>query len=67
MSLEGSHTGLLDTLHASGCDGTEYSACRPVINPQLLADPDPEATPFWVIRMEWCSECGAADWDFVGR
>ena len=48
---------LLDPFHKRGCDGTEYSACRPVF--------DPEAVGIEVVFMKWCGECGAADWETV--
>lgn len=48
--------GLLDRLHARGCDGQEYSVCRPVARGDAVA----------VIYTEWCGECGAADWELVG-
>lgn len=67
MSLQGSHRGLLDELHVQGCDGREFATCRPVPNLYQLVTKGPDETPFWVICMEWCAECGAADWEYVGR
>lgn len=52
---------LLDDLHAQGCDGTEYSACRPVV----VDDPRLREQTVEVVYMEWCGECGAADWEYV--
>lgn len=51
----GSHTGLLDRKHASGCDGKEFSTCRPVEFRNGVA----------IVYVTWCGECGAADWDFI--
>lgn len=53
---EGAHTGLLDGLHASGCTGQEYSACRAVPNGDK---------GFLVVFMTWCGDCGAADFEEV--
>lgn len=70
MSLQGAHRGLLDGLHASGCDGTEYSACRPVVVPAggerepTYHDHD-RGAEIVVVLMVWCSECDAADWEVV--
>lgn len=47
--------GLLDERHARGCDGKEFCTARPV----------PFGSGFAVVYMEWCSECGAVDWDYV--
>lgn len=65
--IQGHHLGLLDELHATGCDGKEYSTCEVVPNMQLYYEHDPDETPFFVLYLEWCGECGAADFDFVGR
>jgi hypothetical protein len=59
--------GLLYDLHANGCDGTEYSACRPVVVPDKEgghADFD-RASTIEVVMMAWCSECHAAEWEVV--
>lgn len=56
MALHGSTGGLLDGRHASECNGTEYSACRPV--------KDSDGNPI-VVLMEWCGGCAAADWEVV--
>lgn len=67
MTRQGSEIGLLHGLHASGCSGTEYSACRPVVVPSddpSFSDWD-RGSDLEVIIMTWCSDCGAADWDFV--
>lgn len=54
--------GLLDDLHAPRCDGTEYSAVRP----KLIPDIDREGgVRLGAIFMAWCGECGAADWEVV--
>lgn len=71
MSRPGSNLhSLLDELHASGCDGQEFINCRPVVVP---AGGNEEPTYFdrdrgaeiVVVVMEWCGECGAADWEVV--
>lgn len=54
----GHYKSLLDPLHADGCDGTEYSAVRPVRTPE-------SADGFEVLYLAWCGECGAADWEAV--
>lgn len=65
MTREGSNIGgLLRGLHGSECAGQEYSTCRPV--PNVRARDDPDETPFYVLYMAWCGECGAAEWDFIG-
>lgn len=56
MAREGHFTNLLDDLHAPDCDGTEYSACRPVVV---------EETEVHAVYMEWCGECGAADKELI--
>lgn len=62
MSKQGSlQYGLLHDLHADRCDGTEYSACRPVV----YSPKDQPGDEWHVLYMAWCGECGAADWDFV--
>ena len=52
---------LLDPLHKRGCDGTEYSACRPV----ATGRDDVEVPTFEVVYVAWCGECGAADYETV--
>lgn len=70
MSRPGDHRGLLDPLHASGCDGREFSTCRPVVVPSW-GDEEPtylgkdRGAEIVVIFMAWCEECGAADWEAV--
>lgn len=60
MALDGSHEGLLDGRHAPGCDGQEYSACRPVMKD------DPRRSPeIVVVLMVWCGDCSAADYEVV--
>lgn len=62
MSLEGTHfTGLLRTLHAEGCDRPEVVVCRPVVLPPV----EYESPSIEVVRMAWCEDCGAADWEVV--
>lgn len=56
MARSGRHRNLLEELHARGCDGTEYSACRPA---HLAED------VIVVFYMEWCGACGAADYERV--
>lgn len=46
---------LLHDFHADGCDGQEYSTCRPVAWGTAVA----------IVYCEWCGECGAADYDLV--
>jgi hypothetical protein len=71
MSRSGSRLGLLDQLHAGGCDGQEYSACRPVVvpagafNEPTYADHADRGADLVVVFMAWCGECGAADWEVV--
>lgn len=65
MSREGSAAvGLLYDLHGEGCDGTEYSSCRPVVVPSEHPERGMSAK-IEVVYMEWCGECGAADWEAV--
>lgn len=62
MALHGSHHGLLDEKHATGCDnGTEYSAMRPVV----VDDPEHPGETIVVMLMEWCGDCSAADYEIV--
>lgn len=61
MSRRGSEIGgLLYDLHADGCDGTEYSTCRPVVVPERDGGYRIEA-----VFMAWCGDCGAADKEVV--
>lgn len=53
--------GLLYQLHADGCDGREFSTCRPVV----MDDPDDVGQTIEVVIMAWCEDCGAADWEVV--
>lgn len=55
MTREGTWLSPLDGLHAEECDGTEYSACRPVVAGDYIE----------VVYMAWCGDCGAADWTVV--
>lgn len=64
MALEGNTMGLLHGKHAAGCDGTEYSACRPVVVPPV-GRPSRHEAKIKVVFMTWCSECEAADYDIV--
>ncbi|SHG77421.1 hypothetical protein [Halobaculum gomorrense] len=62
MSRNGSEfRGLLHDLHADGCDGQEYSACRPVVR----EDPCEPGDRLDVVYMAWCGECGAADYEVI--
>lgn len=63
MARSGHRTGLLDDLHARGCDERERSFCWPVVLPKDWADHPPERLA--VVYMEWCAECGAADWEMI--
>lgn len=54
---------LLQGLHGDGCEGTEYSTCRPVV----MDDNQGPGEIVQVVYMEWCGECGAADYALVGR
>lgn len=71
MSRPGSHLGLLDDLHASSCEGAEYSAMRPVVVPAGTSEEPTymgmsnRGAEIEVVIMAWCSECGAADWEVV--
>ena len=70
MSRDGDRLGLLHGLHAGGCDGTEYTACRPVVVPAGARDEpayyDAErGAEIVVVFMAWCEECGAAEWEVV--
>lgn len=53
--------GLLHGLHADGCDGQEFSTCRPV-TPDIAGTPNTEIK---VVYMSWCGDCGAADYEVV--
>ena len=53
--MNGSLLGLLDDKHASGCDGQEFTKCNTA----------PYGHGFAVVKLVWCGECGAADWDVV--
>jgi len=61
MSRSGSTLGMLYDLHADGCDGTEYSACRPVVRD----DPEDRGQQIDVVMMAWCSDCNAAEFEVV--
>lgn len=69
MSRQGSALGLLpDLLHAEGCDGTEEMTCEPVLVPSTdehMFYGQNGGVKIVVVLMAWCSECGAADWDWV--
>jgi len=55
--------GLLRQLHADGCNGREFSTCRPVVVP--IEEPSERSHRLEVVYMAWCEECGAADWEVV--
>lgn len=59
--IEGSNYPLLE--HASGCDGREFCTCEAVPLPDRA---DPEEPDIMVVYLEWCGECGAADFEIVG-
>lgn len=63
MTLSGSNwpPSLLYDLHADDCDGTEYTACRPVV----LDDREDRGQKIEVVFMAWCGECHAAEWEVV--
>jgi len=66
MSRDGSDImGLLHGLHSDQCDGTEHSTCRPVVVPAYEDADGAHAPSIEVVYMEWCGECGAADWEVV--
>lgn len=67
MSRDGSQMmGLLHSLHADGCDGREFSTCRPVVVPSPEGEyhDHERGSRIEVVFMAWC-ECGAADWEVV--
>lgn len=62
---------LLDELHASGCTEDRISTrCWPVIVPSW-GDEEPtylgnnRGAEIKVVYLEWCIDCGAADWEVV--
>jgi hypothetical protein len=61
VSRPGHRRGLLYDLHASGCDGSEFAKCAPVV----MDDPEDRGQKVEVVVMEWCGNCGAADWEVV--
>lgn len=62
MTRSGSTVGgLLHDLHADGCDGREFSTCRPV----TLPDERGQSARIEVVLMAWCEECNAAEWEVV--
>lgn len=61
MSRPGHRRGLLDDLHADGCQGNEFTTCEPVVRD----DPEDQGDRVTVVVMEWCGNCGAADWEVV--
>jgi hypothetical protein len=71
LSRPGSNLGgLLGELHAQGCDGNEYSACRPVVVPAGAGEEPTylgrdRGAQIVVVFLAWCCDCGAADWEAV--
>lgn len=63
MSRNGSYMGgLLRHLHADPCSQkAERMACLPVVRDVH----DAPGQRIEVVAMEWCPECGAADWEVV--
>jgi hypothetical protein len=61
VSRPGHRLGLLDDLHASGCEQTEFTKCAPVV----LDDPEDRGQTVEVVAIEWCADCGAADYEVV--
>lgn len=55
--LPGSTRSLLDGEHATGCDGKEFTKAAVA----------PYGPGFVVVRMEWCGDCGALDWEYVDK
>lgn len=62
--ITGTNHPLLD--HATGCDGREFAKCSPVPLVGRATAGDPELDEVAIIYMEWCGECGAADYELVG-
>jgi len=48
-------------LHVDNCDGQPHTDCAPVVRD----NPDGRGELVEVVVMEWCSICGAADWEVV--
>jgi len=61
MSRDGTNIGgLLRQLHADGCPGDNVRMdCEPVTR----QDPNGPDEFIDVVAMEWCEDCGAADWE----
>ena len=55
--ISGSHRSLLDEKHATGCDGREFTKAQVA----------PYGPGFVIVRMEWCGECGAVDWEYIDK
>lgn len=71
MSRRGHRLGLLDDLHATGCEREEVIECQPLAvpagawNEPSYADHADRGAEIVVVVVEWCEECGAADWELV--
>ena len=50
-------TGLLDERHAHGCDGQEFTKLSVA----------PYGPGFVVVRLVWCGECGASEYEYVDK
>lgn len=55
MTREGTNGGLIVGLHYGDCTGTTFSKCATIGRPE----------GFSVVYMEWCGDCGAADYEVV--
>lgn len=72
MSRPGSTTHrLLDQLHANSCPRErEHGSCWPVVVP-AGGNEEPSyydrerGAEIVVVYIEWCGDCGAADWEVV--
>jgi hypothetical protein len=68
MSRNGSLSmGLLHNVHAGGCDGREFSTCRPLVVPsdEPHYHDHERSAEIVVVLMVWYEECAAADWEGV--
>lgn len=53
--LDGSNRSLLTGRHPSGCEGKEFSTLEAA----------PYGHGFAIVRLEWCGDCGACDWEWL--
>ena len=58
------HT-LLDDLHAPGCEEDLVSKCQALTVERFEGNPPARQEAIEVVWMEWCDECGAADYEVV--